>query len=70
MKNGGYCKPPFKDAACVVEYLGRYTHRVAISNNRISKLEDGQVSFKWRYYRDGSRRKVMTLSANEFIAGF
>lgn len=40
-----YCKPPFKDAACVVEYLGRYTHRVAISNNRILKLEDGQVSF-------------------------
>ena len=65
-----YCKPPFKDAACVVEYLGRYTHRVAISNNRILKLENGQVSFKWRDYRDGSHWKVMTLSAEEFIRRF
>ncbi len=65
-----YCKPPFKDVACVVEYLGRYTHRVAISNNRILKLEDGQVSFKWRDYRDGNRWKVMALSANEFIRRF
>ena len=65
-----YCKPPFKDAACVVEYLGRYTHRVAISNNRILRLENGQVSFKWRDYRDGSRWKVMTLSAEEFIRRF
>lgn len=65
-----YCKPPFKDAACVVEYLGRYTHRVAISNNRILKLEDGQVSFKWRDYRDGSRWKVMTVSAEEFVRRF
>ncbi len=65
-----YCKPPFKDAACVVEYLGRYTHRVAISNNRILSTENGQVSFKWRDYRDGSRWKVMTLSAEEFIRRF
>lgn len=65
-----YCKPPFKDAACVVEYLGRYTHCVAISNNRILKLEDGQVAFKWRDYRDSSRWKVMTLSAEEFIRRF
>ena len=65
-----YCKPPFKDAACVVEYLGRYTHRVAISNNRILSTENGQVSFKWRDYRDGSRWKVMSLSAEEFIRRF
>lgn len=65
-----YCKPPFKDAACVVEYLGRCTHRVAISNNRILKLEDGQVSFKWRDYRDGSCWKEMTLRAEEFIRRF
>ena len=65
-----YCKPPFKTAACVVEYLGRYTHRIAISNNRLLKLEDGQVSFKWRDYRDGSRWKTMTLSADEFIRRF
>lgn len=65
-----YCKPPFKTAACVVEYLGRYTHRVAISNNRILKLEDGQVAFKWRDYRDSSRWKEMTVSAEEFIRRF
>ncbi len=65
-----YCKPPFKDAVCVVEYLGRYTHRVAISNNRILRMENGQVSFKWRDYRDGSRWKIMTISAEEFIRRF
>ena len=41
-----YCKPPFKDAACVVEYLGRYTHRVAISNKRIVSIENNNVTFK------------------------
>ena len=65
-----YCKPPFKDAACVVEYLGRYTHRVAISNNRILKIENGTVTFKWRDYRDHSRWKIMTLTADEFIRRF
>lgn len=65
-----YCKPPFKNAACVVEYLGRYTHRVAILNNRILKLENGNVTFKWRDYRDKSRWKLMTLSADEFIRRF
>lgn len=65
-----YCKSPFKDAACVVEYLGRYTHRVAISNNRILKIENGTVTFKWRDYRDHSRWKVMTLTADEFIRRF
>lgn len=65
-----YCKPPFKTAACVVDYLGRYTHRVAISNNRILKSENGQVSFKWRDYKDGNRWKVMTLTADEFIRRF
>lgn len=65
-----YCKPPFRDAACVVEYLGRYTHRVAISNNRILKQDGDSVSFKWRDYRDSSRWKEMTLSADEFIRRF
>jgi hypothetical protein len=65
-----YCKPPFKDASCVVEYLGRYTHRVAISNNRILSMEDGNVSFKWRDYKDNSKWKVMTISAEEFIRRF
>mgnify|MGYP003365152941 CR=1 FL=1 len=65
-----YCKPPFKDVACVVEYLGRYTHRVAISNNRILKAESGTVTFKWRDYRNNSRWKRMMLSADEFIRRF
>ncbi len=65
-----YCKPPFKTAACVVEYLGRYTHRVAISNNRILKLENGSVTFKWRDYKDSNHMKKMTLSASEFIRRF
>lgn len=65
-----YCKPPFKNAVCVVEYLGRYTHRVAISNNRILKLENGSVTFKWRDYRDGRNEKFMTVTAEEFIRRF
>ncbi len=65
-----YCKPPFKNASYVVEYLGRYTHRVAISNNRILKIEDGNVTFKWRDYRDRKKEKVMTLTAEEFIRRF
>lgn len=65
-----YCKPSFKNAACVVEYLGRYTHRVAISNNRLLKLENGQVTFKWRDYKNDSRWEEMSLSAEEFIRRF
>ena len=65
-----YCKPPFKNAGCVVEYLGRYTHRVAISNNRILKLEDGIVTFKWRDYKDNNKQKNMDLTADEFIRRF
>ena len=65
-----YCKAPFKNAGYVVEYLGRYTHRVAISNNRILKLENGSVTFKWRDYRDNNKQKIMTLSAEEFIRRF
>ena len=63
-------KPPFKTASCVVEYLGRYTHRVAISNSRILSIDNGNVSFKWRDYKDGSKKKVMTVSAEEFIRRF
>ena len=65
-----YCKPPFKDAACVVEYLGRYTHRVAISNTRILSIDNGTVTFKWRDYKDKNKYKVMTISADEFIRRF
>ena len=65
-----YCKPPFKSASCVVEYLGRYTHRVAISNNRIISMKDGMVTFKWRDYKDGNQWKTMRVSAQEFIRRF
>ncbi|MFC5649719.1 IS91 family transposase [Paenibacillus solisilvae] len=65
-----YCKPPFKNAGCVVEYLGRYTHRVAISNNRIVKLEDGLVTFKWRDYKDSNKQKEMSVTADEFTRRF
>ena len=65
-----YCKPPFANASKVIDYLGRYTHRVAISNNRILKLENGMVTFLWRDYRDGNKQKTMTLTANEFIRRF
>ncbi|HWI54367.1 MAG TPA: IS91 family transposase [Desulfobacteria bacterium] len=65
-----YCKPPFRNASCVVEYLGRYTHRVAISNSRIVSMKDGNVTFKWRDYKDSSKSKLMTLTAEEFIRRF
>jgi len=65
-----YCKPPFKSANCVVDYLGRYTHRVAISNNRIIDVSGGNVSFRWRDYRDGNAWKDMAISAFEFIRRF
>jgi hypothetical protein len=65
-----YAKAPFGGPPHVLEYLGRYTHRVAISNRRLLALEDGQVSFAWKDYRDGQQHKVMTVSAEEFIRRF
>lgn len=65
-----YCKPPFGSAEHVLEYLGRYTHRVAISNNRIIALENDYVVFKWRDYSDNNNEKFMTLCADEFIRRF
>jgi hypothetical protein len=64
-----YAKPPFGGPRQVLEYLGRYTHRVAISNSRLLALEDGQVTFAWKDYRDG-QQKSMTVSADEFIRRF
>lgn len=64
-----YAKPPFGGPAHVLEYLGRYTHRVAISNQRLLALQDGHVSFAWTDYRD-SLRKVMTVPAEGFIRLF
>ena len=59
-----YAKPPFAGPHQVVAYLGRYTHRIAISNERLVALEDGIVHFRWRDYREGNAVKVMALPAS------
>ncbi|RWD79560.1 MAG: IS91 family transposase [Mesorhizobium sp.] len=65
-----FAKAPFAGAEQVLNYVGRYTHRVAIANSRIVDIEDGKVRFRWKDYRDGDRQKVMTLEAGEFIRRF
>ncbi|MDO8805644.1 MAG: transposase, partial [Elusimicrobiota bacterium] len=65
-----YAKPPFGGPDKVLDYLGRYTHRVAISNNRILDVENGNVSFAFRDRGDGNKRDIMTLPAEEFIRRF
>jgi hypothetical protein len=65
-----YAKAPFGGPQHVLEYLGRYTHRVAISNRRLLALENGRVSFAWKDYRDAGKSKVMTIPAEEFIRRF
>lgn len=54
----------------VIEYLGRYSHKIAISNHRIVKVENGQVIFKWKDYKHGNVTKLMTLTVNEFLRRF
>ncbi|HNF63917.1 MAG TPA: IS91 family transposase [Rhodocyclaceae bacterium] len=65
-----YAKQPFKNAEGVVEYLGRYSHKIAISNHRIKSIENGKVSFTYRDYAHGNVTKTMTLDATEFIRRF
>lgn len=65
-----YAKRPFGGPTQVLDYLGRYTHKVAISNHRLLRLENGQVSFHWNDYRHNQRNKVMTLAATEFLRRF
>jgi hypothetical protein len=65
-----YAKPPFAGPEQVLDYVGRYTHRVAISNNRLLDIEGGQVSFRYKDYRNSNQQKTMTLSAEEFIRRF
>jgi hypothetical protein len=65
-----YCKPPLKHPEKVVDYLGRYTHRVALSNDRLVKLEDNRVTFRWRDSADHDKIKLLTLEAFEFIRRF
>ena len=64
-----YAEPPFGGPSYVLEYLARYTHRVAISNRRLRSLENGQVSFEYKDYRD-DQTKLMTLAVDEFIRRF
>ena len=65
-----YAKPPFGGPERVLDYLGRYTHRVAISNHRLIALKDGQVTFAYKDYKHEQRPKLMTLSADEFLRRF
>jgi hypothetical protein len=67
-----YTKPPFGGAQQALAYLGRYTHRVAIANERIRRVDEGEVSFQWKDYRskDRHRSRVMKLDVSEFIRRF
>lgn len=62
-----YAKRPFATPDHVIEYLGRYTHKIAISNYRIIDIKDGKVFFKWKNYRHSAQVKIMELSIREFI---
>ena len=65
-----YSKPPFGGPEYVLHYLGRYTHRVAISNHRLVSFNDGQVTFRWRDSAHNNEQKLMTLSLDEFLRRF
>jgi len=65
-----YAKPPFGGPEQVLNYLGRYTHRVAISNNRLLNIDRAKVTFRWKDYRHHDQQKTMTLEAHEFIRRF
>lgn len=64
------CKPPLKSAEEVIDYLGRYTHRVALSNDRIVRFEHGQVTFRYRDSNDSDKIKLLSLNVFEFIRRF
>lgn len=65
-----YCKRPFFGASQIVEYLGRYTHKIAISNHRIVSIENASVTFKAKDYRHGEKKYLITLTDTEFIRRF
>lgn len=65
-----YAKRPFGGPKQVLDYLGRYTHRVAISNNRLLGIDNARIRFRWKDYRNNSAKSVMTLDADEFIRRF
>jgi hypothetical protein len=65
-----YSKPPFGGPEYVLQYLGRYTHRVAISNHRLVSFAEGKVTFRWRDSAHHNEQKLMTLSLDEFLRRF
>lgn len=65
-----YAKAPFGGPAQIIEYLGRYTHKVAITAHRICLIDDSHISFKYKDYSDGNKQKIMTLEHVEFLRRF
>jgi hypothetical protein len=65
-----YAKPPFGGPEYVLHYLARYTHRVAISNHRLLAFQNGQVTFRWKDYAHGNKKRMLTLTADEFLRRF
>ena len=65
-----YAKPAFGGASAVLRYLGRYTHRVAISNHRLMAFDGEHVTFQWKDYAHGNQWRTMTLTAMEFLSRF
>ena len=65
-----YAKRPFGGPGHVLQYLARYTHRVAISNHRLIGFKDGKVTFRWKDYARGNKKRTMTVSADEFLRRF
>ena len=65
-----YAKRPFAGPEQVLDYLGRYTHRVALSNDRLVDVRDDRVRFRWKDYADHDRVKIMALDADEFLRRF
>jgi hypothetical protein len=65
-----YAKPPFGGPEHVLHYLARYTHRIAISNHRLLSFDGKEVTFRWKDYAHGNKKRKMTLSADEFLRRF
>src|SRR5213082_1607555 len=67
---GQYADPSFGGPEQVLKYLARYTHRVAISHHRLVRLEEGRETFRYKDYADARQKKLLTLSAEEFLRRF
>ena len=65
-----YTKPPFSKPENVVNYMARYSHRIAITNQRIIKITDDEVTFSYKDYKDGAKTKIMTLKGKDFLQRF